>query len=50
MGGMALDVQGVLQAIGEPTRFRIIELLATRPHAVGEVAEALGALQPQTTS
>lgn len=46
---MSADVQRVLQAIGEPTRFRILELLATRPHAVGEVAAALGALQPQTT-
>lgn len=35
--------------MGEPTRFRIVELLATRPHAVGEIADALGALQPQTT-
>jgi uncharacterized protein YndB with AHSA1/START domain/DNA-binding transcriptional ArsR family regulator len=44
-----VDVQRVLNAIGEPTRFRILELLSTRPHAVGEVATALGALQPQTT-
>lgn len=43
------DVQRALAAVGEPTRFRIVELLATRPHTVGEVAEALGALQPQTT-
>jgi uncharacterized protein YndB with AHSA1/START domain/DNA-binding MarR family transcriptional regulator len=39
----------MLATIGEPTRFRIIELLAERPRTVGEVAEALGALQPQTT-
>lgn len=44
-----VDVQRVLSAIGEPTRFRILEVLATRPHAVGEVATAIGALQPQTT-
>ncbi|GAA3516566.1 metalloregulator ArsR/SmtB family transcription factor [Actinocatenispora rupis] len=43
------DVQRALAAIGEPTRFRILELLAARPYTVGEVAEAIGALQPQTT-
>lgn len=43
------DVQRALAAVGEPTRFRILELLAARPYTVGEVAEAVGALQPQTT-
>ena len=47
--GEAVDVQRALAAIGEPTRFRILELLAARPHTVGEVAEAIGTLQPQTT-
>lgn len=46
---MPLDVQRALATLGEPTRFRIIELLAEKPRTVGEVAEALGALQPQTT-
>lgn len=46
---MTLDVQRALAAVGEPSRFRIVELLTRRPHTVGEVAEALGALQPQTT-
>lgn len=46
---MSLDIQQALGAIGEPTRFRIVELLGQRPMTVGEVAEALGALQPQTT-
>ena len=45
----ASDVQAVLHVVAEPTRFRIVELLATRPHTVGEVAAGLGALQPQTT-
>ncbi|WP_203963521.1 SRPBCC domain-containing protein [Actinocatenispora thailandica] len=35
--------------MGEPTRFRIVELLAVRARTVGEVTEAIGALQPQTT-
>jgi|GEM_PF-507802 len=46
---MALDIQRALAAVGEPTRFRIVELLASRARTVGEVASALGALQPQTT-
>ncbi|WOP18465.1 SRPBCC domain-containing protein [Raineyella sp. LH-20] len=49
MDRVALDIQRALYTAGEPTRFRILELLATRPHTVGEVADALGALQPQTT-
>jgi uncharacterized protein YndB with AHSA1/START domain/DNA-binding transcriptional ArsR family regulator len=43
------EVQRAISAVGEPTRFRIVELLATRAHTVGEIATALGALQPQTT-
>ncbi|HEY3506249.1 MAG TPA: metalloregulator ArsR/SmtB family transcription factor [Actinocatenispora sp.] len=43
------DVRRALAAVAEPTRFRILELLAARPYTVGEVAEAIGALQPQTT-
>lgn len=46
---MTLDIQQALAAISEPSRFRIVELLADRPMTVGEVTEALGALQPQTT-
>lgn len=42
-------VQRALATLSEPTRFRIVTALAERPHTVGEVAEALGALQPQTT-
>lgn len=44
-----MDVQQALAAIGEPTRFRIMNLLAAGPRTVGEVAGMLGALQPQTT-
>jgi uncharacterized protein YndB with AHSA1/START domain/DNA-binding transcriptional ArsR family regulator len=42
-------VRAILAVLAEPTRFRIIETLAIRPHTVGEVAAVLGALQPQTT-
>ncbi|MEN2742750.1 metalloregulator ArsR/SmtB family transcription factor [Microbacterium sp. X-17] len=44
-----MDIQQALAAIGEPTRYRIVRLLAASPLTVGEVAAALGALQPQTT-
>ncbi|MDN4598258.1 SRPBCC domain-containing protein [Leifsonia virtsii] len=44
-----MDVQQALATIGEPTRFRILSLLAAGPRTVGEVAAAIGALQPQTT-
>lgn len=43
------DVQRAISVVGEPTRFRIVGLLSTRAHTVGEIANALGALQPQTT-
>ncbi|MGN6503432.1 MAG: metalloregulator ArsR/SmtB family transcription factor, partial [Pseudolysinimonas sp.] len=44
-----MDVQRAMAAIAEPTRYRIVLLLNEAPHTVGEVAAALGALQPQTT-
>ena len=44
-----LDVRRALAALAEPTRFQIIALLEAAPRTVGEVAAALGALQPQTT-
>lgn len=46
---MTTDIQQALAVIAEPTRFRIVRLLADAPRTVGEVAAALGALQPQTT-
>lgn len=42
-------IQRALAAIAEPTRFRILELLADRACTVSEVQAAIGALQPQTT-
>jgi uncharacterized protein YndB with AHSA1/START domain/DNA-binding transcriptional ArsR family regulator len=44
-----LDVQRALAALSEPTRFRIVSLLADRACTVSEVQEAIGARQPQTT-
>ena len=41
-----LDVQRALAAIAEPTRFRIVSLLADRACTVSEVQEAIGARQP----
>ena len=35
--------------MAEPTRFQIVALLKEAPRTVGEVADLLGALQPQTT-
>ncbi|MGK9220218.1 MULTISPECIES: metalloregulator ArsR/SmtB family transcription factor [unclassified Microbacterium] len=39
----------LLAALADPARWRMIELLALRPRAVGELAELLGLRQPQTT-
>jgi uncharacterized protein YndB with AHSA1/START domain/DNA-binding transcriptional ArsR family regulator len=36
-------------ALADPTRLRIVELLGTRPRAVGEIATVLGIRQPQAT-
>lgn len=46
---MTIDLRAALAATGEPTRARILELLADGPRTVGEVARDLGARQPQTT-
>ena len=39
----------MLAAIAEPSRLRIVELLAAAPRTVGELAKLLDARQPQTT-
>jgi len=48
-GGGSPDPQRAFAAMGEPTRYRILEVLAQSASTVGGVAEAIGALQPQTT-
>jgi DNA-binding transcriptional ArsR family regulator len=39
----------VFEALGEPSRLRIVELLRAGPRSVGEIAEALGIRQPQAS-
>ncbi|MBO0678695.1 winged helix-turn-helix transcriptional regulator [Mycolicibacterium sp. S2-37] len=39
----------VFEALGEPSRLRIVELLRTGPRSVGEIAETLGIRQPQAS-
>lgn len=45
----ATDVPGRLAALGEPNRFRIVELLRGGPRPVGGIVEALGMAQPQVS-
>src|SRR4051812_13646064 len=42
-------VERIASALGDAARWRIVELLAERPRAVGELAELTGLRQPQTT-
>ena len=44
-----MDHQRLLAALAEPSRLRIVELLAASPRTVGEIAVLLDARQPQTT-
>lgn len=39
----------IASALGDGSRWRIVELLAERPRSVGELAELAGLRQPQTT-
>lgn len=36
-------------ALGEPSRFQIVELLRSGPRSVGDIAERLGIRQPQVS-
>ncbi len=38
------------RGLGDPTRLRILELLAARERSVGELVEALGAPQPKVSN
>jgi DNA-binding transcriptional ArsR family regulator len=42
-------VDEIASALADSSRWRIVELLAERPRSVGELAEATGLRQPQTT-
>jgi DNA-binding transcriptional ArsR family regulator len=39
-----------LRALGEPTRLRILELLAERERSVGEIVRTLGVPQPKVSN
>jgi len=39
----------VFNALSEPSRLQIVELLRTNPHPVGEIAETLAIRQPQAS-
>src|SRR5690349_24205288 len=39
----------VASALGDASRWHLVELLAERPRSVGELAELTGLRQPQTT-
>lgn len=43
---MSEAVDRTLAALAEPTRRRAVDLLRTRPHRAGELAEALGLSPP----
>jgi uncharacterized protein YndB with AHSA1/START domain/DNA-binding transcriptional ArsR family regulator len=46
---MLLPMERIASALGDASRWRIVELLAERPRSVGELAELTGLRQPQTT-
>ena len=48
-GPVGDDDLRTLQALAEPNRIRIVELLRGGPRTVGEVAERLGMRQPQAS-
>src|SRR5690242_14497588 len=47
--GMLSRMPGLYEALAEPTRRRILDLLRQRPHLVGELTDALGISQPGTS-
>jgi DNA-binding transcriptional ArsR family regulator len=51
VGGVAVNssVAGIFDALADPTRRRVVELLGTRPARAGELAEAIG-ISPPTMS
>ncbi|MGM7724328.1 ArsR/SmtB family transcription factor [Metabacillus sp. Hm71] len=46
---MGKKITTTLNALAEPNRLHIVELLRDGPLTVGEIAERLGLLQPQTS-
>jgi DNA-binding transcriptional ArsR family regulator len=43
---VANDVEGFFQALADPTRRRVVELLGDRAHRAGELARAAGTSAP----
>ena len=41
-----LPLMDVFEALADPTRRRVVQLLGTRPHRAGELAQAAGMSQP----
>lgn len=46
---MSVNINETLTALAEPKRLQIIELLREGPLTVGDIADRLGLLQPQTS-
>jgi len=46
---MGIKITTTLNALAEPNRLNIVELLRNGPLTVGEIAERLSLLQPQTS-
>ncbi|ALC82965.1 MULTISPECIES: ArsR/SmtB family transcription factor [Bacillus] len=46
---MGVKITTTMNALAEPNRLHIVELLREGPLTVGEIAERLGLLQPQTS-
>lgn len=46
---MDVNINTILNALAEPNRLQIIELLREGPLTVGEIAKRVGLLQPQTS-
>lgn len=46
---MGVNITTTLNALAEPNRLHIVELLRKGPLTVGEITEQLGLLQPQTS-
>ncbi len=49
LNGYIIDMKEILQALAEPNRFHIVELLRKGPLTVGEIAEYLQLRQPQVS-
>jgi len=44
-----VDMRALFQALGDPIRFRIVEILLEKPSVVSELVERTGAAQPNVS-